>query len=236
MPLFDTHATLTPENIKLALESITAKKHYKTSCCILHNEDVIKKALGFISSSASGSNSNSFKKKVLTNNFSIKSPRPLSSKQSYYQNNECTMLHMLTLGDRFSESFIDFLCCCLRLDPSQRSDARELLNHEFLSESHHNFGPLLSLSELLRLEAKDTTYKAYADGLGHKHLDKFVEALKVVFLNKEVKQKFDLIQFRNGRTAIEEKRLIELSKELDVSPSTLSRKLKNCLNDDEDDD
>ena len=92
------------------------------------------------------------------------------------------------------------------------------------------------MSELLRLEAKDTTYKAYADGLGHKHLDKFLEALKVVFLNKEVKQKFDLIQFRNGRTAIEEKRLIELSKELDVSPSTLSRKLKNCLNDDEDDD
>jgi serine/threonine protein kinase len=219
----DPSFTFTPENVKVAVDSITAKKNYKTSCCIFHSEELIRKSLGLINSS-----NGSFRKKILTNNFSIKSPNPQVNSfksSSGATHPSCSFLSLLNLGGRFSDSFIDFLCCCLKIDPAQRADASVLLNHEFLSSNHKCQGPILALPDLIRLEHGSTQLRT---PIAKKHLDKFMEALNVVFLNREVKQQLDAIVERAEKRT-EDKRVQDLANELGVSANNLFERLKECL-------
>lgn len=219
----DPNFCFTPENVKVAVDSITAKKNYKTSCCVFHSEDLIRKSLGLINSS-----NGSFRKKILTNNFSIKSPNPqisTSKSSSGATHPSCSFLSLLNLGGRFSESFIDFLCCCLKIDPTQRPDASVLMNHEFLSSSHKCNGPLLDLPDLIRLEQGANQLRT---PIAKKHLDKFMEALNVVFLNREVKQKLDAI-IERAQKRTDDKRIQDLARELGVPANNLFERLKECL-------
>jgi len=136
-------------------------------------------------------------------------------------------LSLLTEHNRFSESFVDFLCSCLKIDPEQRVTGEVLLSHEFLSESHVNFGPNVSVSEILQMcNVQQYQGKDVAERVMNQQLDKFCEALKVVFMNKEVKEKFEEMVKRTPGRVVEEKKLAELASELDMTVTQIWEGMK----------
>jgi hypothetical protein len=217
----DLNGSLTPENIKLALDSMMVKKNRGSACCLLHSEGIIKKALGFITNSAN----NFLRKSVLKNNFSVKHNTMRESVQNRLHNT-ISIFDLLTTCHRFSDSFIDFLCSCLKLDPSQRPDPKALLNHEFLSDNHHSLGPLVTLNDIVKIQDVDVNViTEYTAQMSNAQVDKFCEALHVVFLNKEVRQKFDMISSRNPIKNAEDRKIVEVANEIDVPPHLLWEKL-----------
>lgn len=106
------------------------------------------------------------------------------------------------------------------------------MTHKFLSEEHEPSGPLLTIKELLgieEIEDKVEAKGAEGENISRKHLEKLGEALRVVFLNKSVQDKFDLMLRKQNRKDIEERKLVELAKELDVSIEDLERVIKDSI-------
>ena len=56
--------------------------------------------------------------------------------------------------ERYSSSFVDLLCKCLRFDPEQRPKAKVLLKHKFFSSDKlHRSSPVISLIDLLQISS-----------------------------------------------------------------------------------
>jgi len=226
--IFDSSMSLTPENIKLALKSSSIKKCHKAACCVLHSETMIKKALGF---GAVAEGSSCSHHRLLTNNFGLASGSDSSDTQKNINPLKMSILDMINIGGRYSESFIDFLCQCLKLDPSKRLNAADLLEHEFLSDDHICKGPLLSLEEILKVTNLEAgSFKKNVEDLGVDHLDRFLEALSVVFFNKDTKKKFNSMYSKTKKVDFNE-RLIELAFEFDLPVHKLREKIESFIAD-----
>ena len=227
----DPTGILTLDNLKGLLDSRALKKHSQNACCLLHSEELVRKLL---SSANNSYNNTTVKKKVITNSFLVRSPRaagdmknPSHSAPHMY----VPLLEALTTGNRFSEEFEDFLCSCLKLEENQRIKARDLLNHNFLSEDHICNGPNISLKEFLKIVIKDENSKHVVSNITQNHLEKFSEALSVVFLNKNVQDKFERMIKKDPFQKVEDKKIQELANELEVSPDKLWEQVKTCISD-----
>jgi len=231
--IYDPSGLLTLENLKTLLDSRALKKHSPNACCILHSEELVRKLLES-SSGALGSKSSS-KKKIITNSFLVRSPRAsdLKTAQSTFSSNiHIPLLDALKTGNRFSDSFADLLCNCLQLDEQHRMRAGDLINHEFLSEKHKCNGPNISVREFLRAEAKENEHaKNLAESFTESHLEKFTEALSVVFLNKNVQDKFEKMLKKDPSQRLDDAKIQDLANELEVSPKKLWNHIKACISD-----
>ena len=218
--LFDNSDIFTLKNIKTVIENPGFKKALKkNSCCLLHHEEIVREAIGFMPGVASKSKANLHIKGIQFSNV-------LSS------STQLSLLELLTQNGRFSKNFIDFLCLCLRFEHTQRLDTQSILTHEFLSENHRCNGPLVSLSELFKTEIKDAASLGvkYAEGMAENHLDKFIEALKIVLLDKGIQLKFEAIVHLNRKTETTERRITDLAHEFGLTTTKLYDKLAMALN------
>ena len=227
----DPTGILTLENLKGLLDSRALKKHSQNACCLLHSEELVRKLL---SSANNSYNNTTVKKKIITNSFLLRSPRatdiknPSQSAPSLY----IPLLEVLTTGNRFSEEFEDFLCCCLKLEESKRIKARDLLNHSFLSEDHNCKGPNISLKEFLKIVVKENeSSKHVVTNFTQNHLEKFTEALSVVFLNKNVQDKFERMIKKDPFQKVDDKKIQDLANELEVEPNKLWEHVKTIMSD-----
>jgi len=230
---YDPSGLLTLENLKGLLDSRPLKKHFPNTCCILHSEELVRKLLE--TSNTSFNNKNASKKKIITNSFLVRSPRAsdLKTAQSTFSSNlHIPLLDALKARNNFSDGFVDFLCNCLQLDEQQRMRAGDLINHEFLSEKHKCNGPSVSVREFLRAEAKENELaKNLAETFTENHLEKFTEALSVVFLNKNVQDKFEKMLKKDPSQRLDDDKIQELANELEVSPKKLWNHIKACISD-----
>ena len=214
---YDLNNLITLENVKNVISSLSSQK--KTdACCLLHNEELVRKLISInaphITSSKKVEESYGRKR--------IQLLEDLNLNQSFYPDAPYLSLHEVLSTNRFSEAFISFLCSCLKLDAEQRCSAENLLEHEFLNEYHETCGPQVSFQEVLKL------VKSSNRGLENeqeKEMNKIGEALRMVFLNRHVKDKFDLMVSRSNKGELDEKRVMELAGELGVSARKLKKKL-----------
>ncbi len=234
LSMYDPTGLLTLENLKNVLDSRALKKASPNACCLLHSEEIVRK---LVSSANNSYNNTTVKKKVITNSFMLRSPKASDLKSPTHSNSSGSSLHIplleaLKMGNRFSEQFIDFLCNCLKLDEGSRMNDRELLCHNFLSEDHSCKGPNISLKEFLKIGVKDhIDHKQVIANIKHNHLEKFTEALNVVFLNGSVKEKFLRMLKKDPLQKLEEKKIQELAQELEVSPTSLWQHVQTCIRD-----
>lgn len=222
LTLYDSSNLLSLKNVKTALDHPALKRAIKKDvCCFLHNEELMREILRLLPEMSPP--------KILQNNSHVKE----DSKESYSSSapSHVSLLELLTLGNRFSKSFLDFLCCCLKLDSTKRPNIHHLLSHEFLNSTSSQ-GPLVNLSELLKMEMKDTNWLEgeCAEGMAEKHLDKFIEALRLAFLDQNMRIKFDSIVHLHRKTETTEKKIADLAHELGLSPTKLSERLSDKLN------
>jgi len=213
--LYDPSAIFTLKNIKTVIENPGFKRSLKkNACCLLHYEAAVREAIGFMP----GVQAPGLKGKV-----------PLKEKNSTFS--YIPLLELLQSGNHFSEGFTDFLCTCLRFDYTQRLDTQVLLAHDFLRENYRLQGPSVSINELMKIEIKDfETFDANpVQGLAENHLDKFIEGLKIVLLDKSIKLKFEAIVHLNYKTETTEKRIAELAEELGLPTLRLYDSLVKAL-------
>lgn len=189
---------------------------------------MIKKALGFQADNQVASGG----VKLLKNNFSLDPNSEFSDNNKFSSSPlKMSIIDMLTLGNRYSDTFIDFLCQCLKFDPSARISAQDLLEHEFFSDNHICKGPLLSLDEILKMNSglsAASSFKSNVESLGTDHLERFLEALEVVFFNKNTRKKFENMFF-NGKSEDFEKKVLELASEFDITTHKLREKINNFV-------
>lgn len=220
LSLYDNSDTFTLKNIRTVIENPGFKKALKrNSCCFLHHEEIVREAIGFMPGVGNKNKAYLHEKGVDSSNFVSSST-------------QTSLLELLTQDGRFSKNFIDFLCLCLRFEYTQRLDTQTILTHEFLSEKHQCNGPLVSLNELLKTEIKDAASLGvkYAEGMAENHLEKFIEALKIVLLDKSIQLKFEAIVHLNRKTENTERRITELAHEFGLTTTKLYEKLADALN------
>ena len=226
LSLYDTSNLLNLKNVKTVVESSTFKNSLKRdACCLLHNESIVRHAMKF----TPGINLPSNKSKSSSDSLSTKGNSKSSSlNDAHYQ---MPLMEILNFGNRFSESFLDFLCKCLRFDHIQRLDTQILLNHEFLSDGYQCYGPKITVHDLMKMENKseESVNHKDIDGIARKHLEKFIEALRIVLLDKNMRSKFESIVQLNLKTEITQKRIIELAYELGLPTQKVHDKLIECL-------
>ncbi len=215
--LYDTSGIFNLKNIKTVIENPGFKRSLKkNTCCILHHEAAVREAIGFMP----GVQAPALRGKV-----------PLSQKDKNTGSSYIPLLDLLQSGNHFSEGFIDFLCTCLRFDYTQRLDTQVLLAHDFLRDNFNLQGPSVSINELMKIEIKD--FEALVanpvKGLAENHLDKFIEGLKIVLLDKSIKLKFEAIVHLNYKTETTEKRIAELAEELGLPTLHLYDSLVKAL-------
>ena len=223
LDLYDNNIShfLTIDTLHELIEIMPSKKILaKDICCVLHSEEQLRKIAANISTNQQ--NISSIASRVpMTNNFSCSSPIETSKtlKRSYNFSYETkSILTLLKEQNRYSDSCLDFLCSCLKIDPEQRITANVLLSHEFLSDNHQSLGPNVSLAELMRLDngSLHRDNKQLDQSMIDKQGDKFIEALKVVFMNKEVRSKFESMLNSSQTNTIDQRRLLNLEAELDI--------------------
>jgi len=216
---YDLNNFITLENLKSVISCLASQK--KTDCCcLLHDEDLVRKLIsinGFhMTNNKKAEESYGRKRKGLLEDLNLN--------QSFYPDAPYLSLYeVLSSSNRFSEGFLNFLCGCLKLDSDQRHSAESFLDHEFFNEYHEPCGPQLSFQEVLKLTQRSI-------GKGHeneqeKEVNKIGEALRVVFLNRHVKDKFDMMVSRSNKGELDEKRVMDLAGELGVSAQKLKKKL-----------
>lgn len=223
LEFYDLTSFYSLENIKQVLELLpSAKKCSKTWCCLLHSEVDLRK---FCSSLETTSRFKESNKKLVANNYGLNSQGIRDShtvKKSYYH---FTLLELLQSQNRFSESFIDFLCACLKIESTQRPTTNNLLTHEFFSESHKSQGTPITFSELISVNKKRVEYspKLRARQIttdNHTQFDRVCEAIKIVLMNCDVRDKVNRIAVRKEyekEGTRDHKKLLDLANELDIS-------------------
>ena len=226
LSLYDTSNLLTLKNIRTVIENPAFKKSLKKdACCLLHNEGIVRNAMKF----TPGINLPSNKSKSSSDSLSTKANSKSSSlNDAHYQ---MSLMEILNFGNRFSKGFLDFLCNCLRFDHVHRLDTQILLSHEFLSDGYQCHGPKITVHDLMRIENKseESVNHKDIDGIARKHLEKFIEALKTVLLDKNMKTKFESIVQLNLKTETTQKRIMELAYELGLPTQKVHDKLIECL-------
>ena len=226
--LYDPSHILTLDNIKKALELEKTTKQSSNVCCILHSEDIVRKII---------------------ERCSIKRPRPTLVKHKSAPDNSphtsfkaigkiyeisppsmyIPLLEILTTGNRFSKAFIDFLCSCLKIDDFLRANSQSLSSHPFLDEDHLSNGPDISMKEVLKTMKKKDGSISTRENLGESHLEKFTESLEVAFLNKEVQEKFEHMIKEESAQKVDDRKIIDLANELEVSPKKLWDHISLCV-------
>ena len=217
---YDLNNFITLENLKSVLSSLASQK--KTDvCCLLHDEDLVRKIIsinGFHMTNQKKSEESYGRKRMQLLD-------DLNLNQSFYPDAPYLSLYeVLSSSNRFSEAFLNFLCGCLKLDSEQRLKTETLLDHEFLNEYHEPCGPQISFQEVLRLTQKSGTGKSH-ENEQEKEVNKIGEALRMVFLNRHVKDKFDMMVSRSNKGELDDKRVMDLAGELGVSAKKLKKKL-----------
>jgi len=209
--------SLSVQNIKAALGAFNFQKTGTKCCCLLHSESLVKKVIALTNSSTpSQERKESFHK----------SPRKLSKEKIEKSSKEpdfyLSFIDILRLNNRFSQEFESFLCCCLQLDSNQLPDINRLMTHKFLQSDHKPNGPLINLKDLVKIKKTDQSAKEQTE----KQLEKLNELLRVGFLDKIVKEKFDLMLEKSPKNDVDEIRIFELARELDV-PVNKVKKIVN---------
>lgn len=209
---------LTLENIKQALQKLSHKKK-SDACCLIHSEEFIRRALTPNGPRRSHKNGRRYKvAEEIDSSFSSDTPY-------------MSLSDILISMNRFSEGFMSFLCSCLQLNGERRPKAEDLLHNRFLSELHRTKGPQVSFKEFIGLDHKEVgdVLKTIQneDDKGFRRLG---EALRVVFLNRNVKEKFDQMLTKTGKNELEGQKISELASELGMSIRRLKKKLNDCLN------
>jgi hypothetical protein len=227
---YDTTNFFTPETLHQLIDLVPSKKLTKGVCCLIHSEEHLRKVIA--GAQLSCPSSAQLPKTPLNNNF--QSPKSKDCPKINHNNpndnntrtNEFNILWHLK--NRFSESFIDFLCSCLKIDPDHRVNCDLLLAHEFLSENHHSLGPTVNIKELLQMgNVNQLNTKEITNTMSHQQLDKFCEAMRLVFMNKEIKENFYEMLNRTPTKTIEDKKLSDLAVELDVPASIIWDRIQN---------
>ena len=192
--IYDSSNLLALENVKLAIKRLHVQRRSSRACCLIHSEAIVRKTVELLKHK---------------NHSQAKSNEP----EDFY----VPLVEVLEQRDRFSKNFEEFLCACLKIDSSQRFDIKDLAIHDFLLDSHISQGPLLSMKELMNIEATEAYFKKEEGiNLSEKHLNKLSEALKVAFLNRNIKDKFKKrIQNVQNRKN-DEIRMNDLANELSV--------------------
>lgn len=224
LELFDPSGFYSLENFKDLTRS-SQRSRLKNTCCILHCEEELRKSHYEFSPTIRLRESG--QKAPLLNNYQVKTPR--SQRSSNGLNNSkatypFTLLELLRRHNRFSEAFLDFLCCCLQINSTARRDIRTLLEHEFVSTTHTSLGPFLSLNELLSSERK------FQDNHeNEEHVVQVFEAIKIVLLNSDGKERFTAItnpNVLNNRNSREYRKISDLAYELGVSIESLINRFR----------
>lgn len=217
LEFYDSTGFLNPENLKQVIELyLNNRRPGRNDCCLLHNEADLRKFYSGLNSTTKLRNTE--RKSPLKNNFQLKSPtadenNSLSNKKVQAP---FSLLELLQKNNRCSDSFIDFLCNCLRLQG--RPEARSLINHVFLSTEHVSSGPLMKLSELIATNQRDTEPQT-SEKLNEEHLDRVCEAIKIVLMNGDAHEKMRKFAreklYENPQTR-EHRKLQDLANELGV--------------------
>ncbi len=218
LAVFDPDNILTLENIRKALITLSPQKKTET-CCILHSEEAVRKLIQANLLCPSHLEKNG------EHNIGNK-------KQPTQANDYVPLLEALKSLNNVSDTFIDFLCGCLKLDSEQRTSTEDLQTHEFLSQDHHTKGPQVSLQEYLKANSKllrtDLNEEDPEDAKG---LFRLGEALRIVFTNRHIKDQFDRMMGNILKSEVEDQRISDLSSEVGVAAPKLKKKLIECLAD-----
>ena len=220
--VYDVNNFYATESIKQVLDKVKSSKMTHRYCCLLHNEEILREMCTTPSISVSTFNT---KKQPLTNNFSIKSPRTILSIETVKVN--ASLYQIFQQQGRYSESFIDLLCLCLKIGPTERSDAKALLNHEFFSKNHVSLGPKILMSEIMNVYNSNFSCKMEdqrnknANNFLNVQVDRFLEGLKMVFMSGDVRENFDQMLMKTGVKEINNRKIIDLATELECDPVKL---------------
>ena len=221
--LYDTNNFFASDSIKQVLDKVQSNKGISGYCCLLHDEDVLRR---FSAANNTSANSIYAKKQPLTNNFSVKLPHSILETSRISQ----SLYQILQKQERYSTNFLDLLCSCLKIDPFQRSDAKTLLNHEFFSDNHINLGPKIYLSEIMNIYNSNFSSKLMdnnnqgngnINNFSNIQVDRFLEGLKMVFMSGDIKGKFDKMLIKTGTKEIKNRKIIDLAIELEYDPVKL---------------
>ena len=224
--LYDRTGFYDLSNLQSLMKGIHSQgRQIKNSCCLLHSEQELRK-YHFERSLVAKSEE---QKITLKNNFAQKQQD--NSEPDYNTGRRpFTLLELLSINNRYSDSFIDFLCNCLQITPGSRLEARSLLDHEFLSSTHMSSGPLMSFSELTLTNKKDAGLSGSSEKIHEEHLTKVIEAVKIVLLNRGARDKMakyinvNLIEHPQSR---EYRKLYELANELKMPISKVLARFRN---------
>lgn len=229
LEFYDSTGFYSLDNLKYVIDLLPNHRRYgRNHCCVLHSEEELRRFHTGLSSTTKLRDSG--RKAPMTNNFQLKSPR--SHDSNSLQNKRAaapfTLLELLQEGGRFSESFLDFMCNCLRFDPAARLEGRSLLDHEFLSDSHVSVGPLMNLMELMHTNKKDQEADA-GEILKEQHLNRVCEAIKIVLINQDARDKITRLatnkEYENPYSR-EHRKLKELASEIGISMKKVMAKFR----------
>ena len=225
LEFFDSTGFYTLEGLKSLIDSfVLHRRHQKNYCCLLHSEEELRKFNVGLTVTSMGKDSS--RKPPLTNNFQLRTPRTNETLTSRRYTAPFTLLELLQSSERHSDSFIEFLCCCLRLDSTARLEPESLLEHEFLSQSHISLGPQMLLPEFVNSSRKELD-QSPSQRLNEAHLDRVCDAIKIVLMNKEAKNSIASMgkSYATPYTR-EHRKMKELAAEMAVPVVTVIAKFK----------
>ena len=222
LSIYDPPNTLTWSNIKTVVTGPTFQKNESYACCLIHSEIMVRKA---IMKNLEGTD-----QKLKHNKNGKRETKEEPEKNEPY----LSLREILKMKNRFSDAFESFLCSCLKLNANKRTDLKSLATHKFMTADNIHKGPLLSINELLQVEKAESlnhNQQENSHNMYRKHLEKLDEALRVAFLNKAVKEKFDLALFK-GQESLNHKRLRDLAEEIGAPEHQLEKMIKDCFTND----
>ena len=123
---------------------------------------------------------------------------------------------------RFSKEFIDFLCCCLRFNPKNRSNIENLLMHSFFLKNNHVSNEV-SVKEIVRISSNwNLNQSSYAikDKIGQ-----IVQSIFIILEEKNIKKS----KFFEGKNM--ERLINELVASLGMSNSAISEIIRAQIKD-----
>ncbi len=167
----------------------------------------------------------------------IHNEEDISSFDSSGKNNKKNDHAQVTIKDLLvysgvSPDFLDFLCCCLKFNPSQRWTADSLLRSKFVTKLD-TIGPQTTLKDIIKVsnpstkDALPTEYQAASE----KRLEKVCDALSLLWSQcnstpdqKEKKDRKRLEQLEQDGPSIQ-----ELALDLGLSVEKVQKNLKRLV-------
>ena len=229
LDFFDVSGFYSLENLKTLIDIASSQRQKaRNCCCLLHSEGELRRIHAEVSYTKQLRESD--KKAPETDNFPLKTSRTHDS--NYSSNKKSfipfTLLELLQNNQRFSQSFIDFLCLCLRIDPNFRFGPKALLDHEFAAQSHAPSGPLVHLAELMSNHMMQPDL-SLNNKLNEEHLNRVCEAIKIVLYNRDASEKimrFASEKVYENTNSREYLKLSELAVELGVPVQKVIKKFR----------